>query len=631
MRCFVPFATCQRKYGARDGNKPKLFSLFQPSHFWLQVQIFCLLINCLTILVGVGQDLMASEEQENIVSAGTVSVPMIPPEGYLSPADILTNIRKLEQNSKARVLQIATTHEGREVLVMAFAEKETPGRPAILIVANPSGDRPVATQITMNLCEHFAAGGSPLIDVATVYIAPLVNHDAAEHAFAGGEPWRGRQIDEDRDGFMDEDPPEDVNGDGLVLQMRVADSTGEWRLDDSDARFMRKAKRDEGESGGWRLLREGFDNDYDRKINEDGKGGIEFEANWPHRWREHNPESGRFQLSEPETHGLADFMLAHPNIALVVVFSAEDNLSQPPEGIDNVDPQSTEPLKQDAALIKLLAERLLKDIKQKPRTAEHGFGNFADWAYYQFGTLVLESAVWSPPLDVKVADESDKEDEGEESKESENPQGEEDKKSSGVALSRQLSSDVQNSYKDETPDGVKLLRWNDQILGGAGFIQWTPFKHPELGDVEIGGWKPFVLHNPPAGEIEALSQRWIALLDSLAQDFASLSWEKAEANVLGNGTFDARITLVNKGLFPTITQMGERTRRYLPVRVTLELPETGQLLIGKRVQSVSRLQGLGGSREFRWVYQLPEGAEPARVRAVSQTAGEAIAVLEVKK
>lgn len=611
MRCFVPFATCQRKYGARDGNKPKLFSLFQPSHFWLQVQIFGLLINCLTILVVVDQDLMASEEQENIVSAGTASVPMIPPEGYLSPADVLTKIRELEPNSKARVLQIATTHEGREVLVMAFAEKETSGRPAILIVANPSGDRPVATQVAMNLCEHFATGGSPLIDVATVYIAPLVNPDAAEHTFAGGEPWRGGQIDEDRDGFMDEDPPEDVNGDGLVLQMRVADPTGEWRIDDSDARFMRKAKRDEGESGGWRLLSEGFDNDYDRKINEDGKGGIEFEANWPHRWREHNPESGRFQLSEPETHGLADFVLEHPNIALVVVLGAEDNLSQPPEGIDNVDPQSTEPLKQDAALIKLLAERLLKDVKQKPRAAEHGFGNFADWAYYQFGVLVLESAVWSPPLEVKIADESDNEDEGEESKESENPQGEGD--------------------EDETPDGVKLLRWNDQILGGAGFVQWTPFKHPELGDVEIGGWKPFVLHNPPAGEIGALSQRWIALLDSLAHDFASLSWEKAEVSDFGNGTFDARITLINKGLFPTITQMGERTRRHLPVRVTMDLPEAGQLLIGKLVQSVSRIQGLGDSREFRWVYRLPEGAEPARVRAVSQTAGEAIAVLEVKK
>ncbi|MBC8233043.1 hypothetical protein H8E77_26155, partial [bacterium] len=104
MRCFVPFATCQRKYGARDGNKPRLFSLFQSSHFWLQVQIFGLLINCLTILVVVDQDLMASEEQENIVSAGTASVPMIPPKGYLSPADVLTKIRELEPNSKARVL-----------------------------------------------------------------------------------------------------------------------------------------------------------------------------------------------------------------------------------------------------------------------------------------------------------------------------------------------------------------------------------------------------------------------------------------------------------------------------------------------------------------------------------------------
>ncbi len=541
-----------------------------------------LLIVCLAVLTVGGQILMASEEQEK------ENETMAPaPEGYLSPGGVPAKLNELGQRDGVKVLKIATTPEGREVLVAAFADKDTPGRPAVLIAADPDGDKPAATQLAVALCEHFATGNSPLTDAATVYVLPVANPDAAEHAFSGDEPWRGGSVDADRDGFMDEDPSEDLNGDGLTLQMRVKDPTGNWLMDENDNRFMRKAEREKGESGGWRLLREGIDNDADRQFNEDGRGGVKLEANWSHRWRQYDTRSGKFQLSEPETHGLADFMLGRPNIVLVVVLGSEDNLSKPPEGIDKVDSKSTEPLKDDAAVIKVLADRLLKDVKHKPRTAKHGSGNFADWAYFHFGAWVLESAVWSPPLDV-------------------------------------------NDDEDKLPEEVKLLRWNDQVLGGAGFVPWTLFEHPELGNVEIGGWKPFVRHNPPASEIEALSQRWIGFLDSLVQNIPRLSWEKAEVRALGSNAFDARIVLVNQG-GPTTSAMGKITRRSLPLRITLGLPKDGQLLIGRRVQSVSRLKGMGDHREFRWVYRLPEGADPAYVRVVSQTAGEVEAVLEVNE
>jgi len=548
-------------------------------------------IVCLAVLMGSAMALAEHGEGDGA---------MVPaPEGYLSPGDVPARLNELGQRDGVRILQIATTPEGQEVLMVAFAEKDTPGRPAVLIVADPDGDRPGATQLAVTLCEHFAAGDSPLTEAATVYVLPVANPDAAKHAFAGGDAWRGAPVDEDRDGLVDEDPPEDLNGDGFVLQMRVADPTGGWLIDEKDHRFVRRAEHDEGEFGGWRLLREGVDSDSDRLINEDAQGDVKLECNWPHRWREHDTPSGRFQLSEPETQGLADFMLERPNIALVVVLGSEDNLSKPPEGIDRVDSGSTEPVKQDAALIKVLADRLLKDVKQKPRSSKHGSGNFADWAYFHFGALVLESAVWSPPLDPEAEKEGKK--------------------------------DEDSKKKDKAPEEVKLLQWNDKVLGGAGFVPWTPFEHPELGQVEIGGWKPFVLDNPPASELESLAQSWIAFLDSLSQDLPRLSWEKAEVRDLGGNTFDARINLVSKGLFPTTIRMGERARRQLRLRIVLELPEDGQLLIGRPMHSVSRLRGLGDHREFRWVYQLPAGADPARVRVTSQAAGEAEAVLEVSK
>jgi hypothetical protein len=551
---------------------------FKMTKFHQRIQTGWLLIGILLIF----STHTATQTPEAPPAAEPQNPPLVPPpDGYLSPDDALKQVRTLG----AKVINIATTPEGREVLVAAFAEREMTGRPAILVVANLDGDRPGATQVAMGLCEHFAAGDSPLLEKATVYILPVANPDAAAHAFAGGDAWRGKPLDEDRDGAADEDGPDDLNSDGLALQMRVADPTGEWYIDETDPRLMQKAKRDAGESGGWRVLREGIDNDGDREFNEDAPGNVQLEANFPHRWREHQPNAGRFQLSEPESHGLADFVLAHPNIALVVVLGAEDNLSTPPKGVEKPDPQSTEPIQEDVATLKLFADQLLKDVENKPRSNPHGHGVFADWVYYQLGAFVLESAVWSPPLDVKT---DEKKEDGE----------------------KKLSDDA------------KLLRWNDQSLGGAGFVPWMPFEHPELGTVEIGGWKPLVLKNPPASEIEPLSQRWIEFLDSLSNDFARLTWENAEIKALGGGVFDARITLVNRGLLPTTTRMGEINGRPLPIRVTLEFPEGGELLVGNRVQSVSRLKGLGAHREFRWVYRLPEGSEAAKVRAVSQTAGE---------
>ena len=34
---------------------------------------------------------------------------------------------------------------------------------------------------------------------------------------------------------------------------------------------------------------------------------------------------------------------------------------------------------------------------------------------------------------------------------------------------------------------VAALKWNDEVLGGEGFVDWRPCEHPQLGPVEIGG------------------------------------------------------------------------------------------------------------------------------------------------
>jgi hypothetical protein len=505
----------------------------------------------------------------------------LPPGGYHTPDEILAQTAALDAEDGVTVRELGRSAEGRPLLVVGLGERGQPGRPAVLVVADPDGTKPSASQVAFELVRGWAGEPGGLLDRATVYVVPVANPDAAAHLLEQGLAWRGAPNDDDRDGRLDEDPAEDLDGDGRVLQMRVADPAGDWMADPEEPRWLRAPDRTKGERGGWRLLPEGVDEDGDRAFNEDGPGGIRLEANWPHRWREHAPDSGAWPLSESFQRALADFVLERPNIAVVVVLGQEDNLAAPPKG-STPDAGSTDPPAGDAALLKLLGDRLHEGQEHRPRSAPHGAGGFADWCGFQAGRLVLESALWSPPVEA------------------------------GERLE------------------AALLAWDDATHGGAGFVEWADFDHPQLGPVQIGGWLPVVRDNPPAEELPALVTQWRGFLDGLAGDLPDLEWVGLEVTDRGEGVREARATLLNPRLLPTMTEMGETTRRLLPVFVRLELPEGGVLLGGRAEHSVSRLAGSGGKQEFRWLYRVPAGAAPAVLVAESHTAGRAEVTLEVQ-
>ncbi len=525
-----------------------------------------------------------------------------PPHGYAPPEDLPATLTALAAEGDAELVEYGRSPEGRPLLALTFGRSTAPGRPEVLLVGNLDGARLGATEVLVGLCRRLAESGSPLLDAATVHVVPLANPDAAVRAFRGADPWRGGPVDEDHDGLVDEDGPTDLDGDGLALWLKVPDPVGRWRTDDRDPRALVEADAASGEAGGFRRLREGDDHDGDREYGEDPPGGEYLDANFPHRWPQYQPEGGPYPLSAPEARALADFVLAHRHLALVVVLDDDDAFEEVPKGAERVDRDATRPMEDDREVLVVWSKRFrdLRDTEAgedrpklpAPRGGADERGRFGEWAYFQAGVPVIESALWSPPLDRAPESAPD------------------------------LGKDA--------PDELKLLRWNDVAYDGAGFRDWRPLDHPSLGPVEVGGWLPLVLDNPPASDLPRLTALWGDFLDGLAGDFASLEWVDVETTPLGSGVFETRATLVNRGLLATTSAMGVRSRRPLPVRVVLELPQGGELLAGRRLQSVERLDGLGGHREFRWVYRLPDSGAAA-LRATSQCAGEAVAELEVER
>jgi hypothetical protein len=50
---------------------------------------------------------------------------------------------------------------------------------------------------------------------------------------------------------------------------------------------------------------------------------------------------------------------------------------------------------------------------------------------------------------------------------------------------------------------LKLIRWSDEKLAGLAHIPWRAFDHPEVGEIEIGGWNRFhAFGNPPLPLLE---------------------------------------------------------------------------------------------------------------------------------
>ncbi|KKK64612.1 hypothetical protein LCGC14_2982430, partial [marine sediment metagenome] len=253
-----------------------------------------------------------------------------------------------------------------------------------------------------------------LLGRLTVYVIPRPAPDACEAFFrqpfderSGNE----RPRDDDHDGQLDEDGPDDLNGDGLITMMRVEDPTGSYMPHPDDARVMIEADPAKGQQGRYRLFVEGYDNDKDEQQGEDPAGGVALNRNFTFRYPYFGQGAGPHQISEPETRAVADFAFSHPNIAAVLSFTPEDNLMKPwkPKSDEPTSGIITAVLSDDAAYLDHLAEQYAEiHGGEDPPESPKGEGSLSEWAYFHYGRWSLGCRGWWIP---KVETEAETDDE----------------------------------------------------------------------------------------------------------------------------------------------------------------------------------------------------------------------------
>lgn len=512
---------------------------------------------------------------------------------------------------------LGTTQGRRTLWVVTLAAGNVEARPAVLVVAGVDAVDLTGSELTLAFIQTMAAqygqvdSVTRLLERTTFYLFPRVNPDASEAFFQTPKTERRgnlRPLDSDADGAVDEDGVEDLNGDGLITQMRVTDPAGEWLEDKDLPQLLRKADPSRGEKGRYRLLSEGRDNDRDGNWNEDGLGGVDFNRNFTYDYIFFQPESGPHQISEIESRAVADFAFAHPNIAVVFSFSPNHNLIQPwkaqekpqadrsrrsgrqwrePEPIRSV-------LSEDATYYKQLAAKF-KELSQLTDAPEalKGQGALSEWAYFHFGRWSLSTPSWWPAPVKEKADSSQKK-----------PEGPDEKKKASVPGQKK-------EEKDPLAAQRQLWHWLQQSGQSDKFVNWREFVHPDFPNqkVEIGGFVPFVAQNPPSDSLRPQAQKFTGFLLHLGTLLPTLQLTSPQVTRLAENVYRIQIYLVNEGFLPTHTQLGSRNDWCRKVKVSLQLDKSQKLASGRTVQIIERLDGSGSARELSWVVLARLGSQ----------------------
>lgn len=476
---------------------------------------------------------------------------------------------------------IAKSFRGRDVWFMTITNPDTgPAleKPGFYIDAQIHAEEHATSATALYACWYLLSKYGEdeevtrLVDQQVFYILPRINPDGAEYAMtAPYHAWcgNGRFLPgEDRlEGLI----PQDINNDGYIVQMRVPDPKGEWKKDDIDPAIM--VQREPGEEGGdyYRLYPEGMIRNYngvhvDIEMQEDGN----MNRNFPTNWTPQEYGAGAYPFSEPETAGIRDVILNHPNIAGMCAYHTHGGIILRPSMLQP-DSEMSAP---DLSLYKALGEvgerltgyptiSVYEDFTPDKTKARHG--SLTDWTYEEMGIVSFATELWDLERTAGVPKEG---------------------------------------YYNLGPRDAETQRlvhnWVVENVGDDGFRPWEQFDHPQLGPVEVGGmvyiWS---YRNPPGKLLEDICHNNVLFNLRHAAAAPRIEIDSVEVEPLGGDLHKVTAVVSNHGYLPTnLSDVAIQNK--VAKAVTLSLDCDGAKLVMN--PEVVTLGNLAGRNERRYTY-----------------------------
>jgi hypothetical protein len=482
--------------------------------------------------------------------------------------------------------QVAESFEGRPILQMTITNKATgkdTDKPGAFFEGNRHSGEITSAESSLWLIQHLLTGYgtdseiTKIIDTKAIYVRPVNNPDGHCLYIHTAQSNRStvKPCDNDLDGLLDEDAPDDINGDGIILTMRWKDEEKGNMIPDPDDKSGRIMKRVPEGEGTYLTSSEGIDNDNDGNLNEDGIGGLDLHRNYPENWR---PEAhleltgrgfsqrgaGEYPLSEVETRAVVTFLLSHPNIYIVNSMDTRVPMHLRPP---STSPSEERMYDEDREWYEYF-DKIGKGITGYERAGDvyqdYGggnplFGHGPDFGYWYYGAIWYGDELWNGAR-----------------------------------------------YKDYDEDGdidqLDLLSWDEEENNGDGFIEWTPAVHPVYGDVEIGGFHPkFFSQNPPARHLLPWAKNQALFNLEMVKHLPQLEWDdiivkKKKAYKNDSTDYSIKVSFKNTGKLPTALKQAHLVKIVNEDRISIRFDN--KLVRGASPAIKLITGGSGGGRDY---------------------------------
>ncbi|MEM6329635.1 MAG: M14 family metallopeptidase [Planctomycetota bacterium] len=473
-----------------------------------------------------------------------------------------------------RLQSLGRSYGGRELWVMTITDQSgdqaaEDARPGFWIDGGIHANEVQAVDVVLYTAWYLAetAGRSDfttrLLRERVIYLMPMMSPDSRDahmqepnttHSPRGGQ----MPVDDDRDGLFDEDPPEDMDGDGSITSMRIVDPHGDYIAHDKYPGRVMRIDPDAPPAAGvtrYRLLGpEGYDNDGDGRVNEDGDGYYDPNRDWAWQWQPAYVQRGayRYPFSIKANRLVADFITAHPNIAGGQSYHNTGGMILRGPGS-----RSDRWPREDIAVFDRLAER--------------GEQMLPGYKYLETGTGLYE--VWGGEHDWLFA-------------------------MRGVfAFTNELNTPF-NLFRQQSGGGPigsaeDRYKFDRLLLFGDGYADWTPVDHPQYGSIEVGGQKKTWGRQPPSFMLEEECHRNMAFTLLHADEGPLVEVDSVDVQPLGRGLRQVTATIVNRRLTPTRARHDVANGITPPDRVELSGAEvvtamTSRTMLFDRATEVTR-------------------------------------------
>jgi hypothetical protein len=481
------------------------------------------------------------------------------------------------------LFSIGRSVQGRELWCLEVTAKnvgDPKRKPAMYIDGNIHGNEvqggEVVAYTAWYLCHQYGRleKVTDLLDHNTFYLIPTINPDGRDRwltsAQTSGSSRTGAMPrDDDRDGLVDEDDVDDLDGDGTITMMRIKDPHGHWKRHPKYPDYL-MVEVEPDEPGEYTILgMEGIDNDGDGRVNEDPVGAYDMNRNWAWDWQPGYVQFGshEYPFSLPETRAIADFVIDHPNIAAGQTYHNAAGMILRPPGREGGIMHS-----QDDRVFQFIAQRGEKMLPFYKSTIVWKdlytvWGGEFDWFYGARGIIAFCNELWN----MRNLDKS--------------------------------------AGRPTEEDEAAFLKY---VLLGEGMVKWHEFDHPTYGKIEIGGPRQTWGRTPMSFLLEEECHRNMAFTLYHADQMPRLRISDINVEKMADGLSKIWVTIENQRLIPSRTAQDVNNHISPPDIVTLTGTGVRVLSSGrvtdrffKRVEAVKRrperveLDAIPGMQEVR--------------------------------